>query len=164
MILGIDPGPNESGLALCDLEGTWGFEMKENEDVVSIILGIPNVRKVIVAIEEIQGYGMAVAQETFDTCRWTGEFRRAAIMAGHTAVFVRRRQVRMALCNHPKAKDPNIRQAIIDRFGGSRSAALGTKKRPGPLYGCSGHCWSALAVALVAADQGGVSVTIEQDI
>jgi hypothetical protein len=41
-----------------------------------------------------------------------------------------------------RAKDANIRQALIDKLG-----AVGTKKAPGPLYGISGHLWAALAVA-----------------
>jgi len=35
-------------------------------------------------------------------------------------------------------------------YGGTRDAAVGTKKTPGPLYGVSGHAWQALAVAVVA--------------
>ena len=57
----------------------------------------------------------------------------------------------MALCKNNRAKDKNIRQALIDRFGPGK-AAIGTKKAPGPLYGLKSHLWSALAVAVVAAD------------
>jgi hypothetical protein len=46
-----------------------------------------------------------------------------------------------------RAKDANIRQALIDRFG-----AVGTKKMPGPLFGVSSHYWAALAVAVYAAE------------
>jgi hypothetical protein len=47
-----------------------------------------------------------------------------------------------------QAKDANIRQALIDRFGGSKEAAIGTIKRQGPLYGVKGHEFAALAVAV----------------
>jgi hypothetical protein len=46
-----------------------------------------------------------------------------------------------------RAKDPNVRQALLDKIG-----PVGTKKNPGPLYGVSGHGWSALAVAVYASE------------
>jgi hypothetical protein len=42
-----------------------------------------------------------------------------------------------------KAKDANIRQALIDKIG-----PQGTKKDPGPTYGISKDVWSALAIAV----------------
>ena len=59
----------------------------------------------------------------------------------------------MHLCGHPRAKDPNIRQALLDRFGPGREKALGTKKAPGALYGIKGDEWAALAVAITWWDQ-----------
>ena len=53
----------------------------------------------------------------------------------------------MYLCHSMKAKDGNIRQAILDLYGG-KDVALGNKKRPGPLYGVSKDIWAALAVAI----------------
>jgi hypothetical protein len=46
-----------------------------------------------------------------------------------------------------KAKDGNIRQALIDRFG-----PVGTKKNPGWFYGFSGDVWQAYAVGVTYAD------------
>jgi len=60
-----------------------------------------------------------------------------------------RRAVKLALCGDSRAKDANIRQALIDRFGGS--AAIGRKTAPGPLYGISRDVWSALAIAVTFA-------------
>jgi hypothetical protein len=57
-----------------------------------------------------------------------------------------RRAVKLALCGDSRAKDANIRQALIDRFGGS--AAIGRKANPGPLYGISPDVRSALAIAV----------------
>jgi len=58
---------------------------------------------------------------------------------------VYRKEVKIYLCGSMKAKDPNIRQALIDRLGDP-----GTKKNPGPTYGVKSHAWSALAVAVTA--------------
>ena len=57
----------------------------------------------------------------------------------------------MHFCNSVQAKDGNIRQALIDRFGG-KEGAIGKKKTPGPLYGVHAHEWPALAVAVMASD------------
>jgi len=83
---------------------------------------------------------------------------------------------KMALCGNPKAKDSNIRAAIIDRFGGADVAlARRTKCKPtigrgkermecpacsgsgwkgadGPLASVTSHAWPALAVALTYCD------------
>jgi len=62
----------------------------------------------------------------------------------------------MNLCGVMKAKDGNIRQALIDRFpatGGGKIPQIGTKAKPGPLYGFSRDKWAALAVAVTFQDQ-----------
>ena len=59
--------------------------------------------------------------------------------------------VKSHLCHSAKANDSNIRQALIDRWGGDQ-VAIGRKKAPGPLYGFSGDMWAALAVAVTAAE------------
>lgn len=56
--------------------------------------------------------------------------------------LIYRRDIKIHLCGTVKAKDGNIRQALIDKHG-----APGTKKSKGPTYGVSGHLWAALAVA-----------------
>jgi hypothetical protein len=87
---------------------------------------------------------MAVGAEVFDTVLWAGRFAEAAHRV--TVVMLPRRAVKLALCGDSRAKDANIRQALIDRFGGS--AAIGRKAAPGPLYGISRDVWSALAIAV----------------
>ena len=57
----------------------------------------------------------------------------------------------MYLCNSMRAKDSNIRQAILDRYpttGGGKCPQVGTKKEPGPLYGVSKDVWAAIGVGL----------------
>ena len=52
-----------------------------------------------------------------------------------------------------RAKDANVRAALIDRFGPSKRKAIGLKATPGPLYGVHSHMWSALAVAVTYGDR-----------
>jgi hypothetical protein len=68
-------------------------------------------------------------------------------------VLLPRRAVKRALWGDSRAKDPNIRPARVDRFGGV--AAIGRKAAPGPLYGISRDVWSALAIAVTYTLQPG---------
>ena len=108
----------------------------------------------LVAIEQVRSYGMAVGAEVFDTVHWSGRFHQFIVDHWHKAdqvILVPRRDVKMYLCHSNKAKDANIRTAIVDRFGGEK-AAKGCKKEPGPLYGVSGDLWAALALAITVGN------------
>ena len=108
--------------------------------------GLPDV----IVIEKVESYGMAVGAEVFDTVWWAGRFAEAACRV--PVVMFPRRAVKLALCGDSRAKDANILQALIDRFGGS--GAIGRKAAPGPLYGISRDVWSALAIAVTYTLQG----------
>lgn len=102
-----------------------------------------------IAIEMIASYGMAVGKEVFETCVWIGRFVQ---VAGPERVrLVYRKDVKLHLCGSPRAKDANIRQALIDRWGG-KAEAIGNVKRPGPLYAVKSHAWAALGVAVTALE------------
>ena len=75
---------------------------------------------------------------------------------------VYRKEVKLALCNSLRARDSNIRRALLDRFGPTRKQAVGTKARPGPLYGVKSHIWAALAVAVTHADTLGLAPPAER--
>jgi hypothetical protein len=69
--------------------------------------------------------------------------------------LIYRRDVKLRLCGTVKAKDANVRQALIDMFpktGGGKIPQIGTKAQPGPLYGVASHAWAAVAVAVTALD------------
>lgn len=85
---------------------------------------------------------------TFETCVWIGRFIER-FKREHK--FIYRKDVKLNLCNSMRAKDANVRQALLDRFeptGGGKTPQIGTKKQPGPLFGMSSHQWSALAVGI----------------
>lgn len=136
-ILAIDPGTLQSGYCVYENKKVIESGVITNEEIKILI---KNESYDILAVEMIASYGMPVGQEVFDTCVWVGRF----IDNSKTDYkLVYRRDVKLNLCGSPRAKDPNIRQAIIDRVG-----APGTKKNPGPTYGVSSHAWAALGVAL----------------
>ena len=92
----------------------------------------------------IASYGMAVGREVFETCVWIGRFKQA-FRAPEMVRLVYRKDVKMHICGTPRAKDANIRQALIDILG-----PQGSKKAPGPTYGVASHAWAALGVAVTA--------------
>lgn len=146
-ILAIDPGTEQSGWVMYE-DGRVLFSgvMWNGELLGSIRFGDVAISANILAIEMIASYGMAVGAEVFQTCRWVGRFQEA--WRDPEAVrLIYRKDVKMHLCGTPRAKDANIRQALIDKLG-----PQGTKKAPGPTYGVKSHAWAALAVAVTAAE------------
>jgi hypothetical protein len=104
-------------------------------------------------IEMIASYGMAVGREVFDTCRWVGRFQQQwESFHESTCELVYRRAVKMHLCGNNTAKDANVRQALIDRFGPGKAKAIGVKAKQGPMYGITGDVTQALALAVTFAD------------
>lgn len=102
----------------------------------------------VLAIEMVANYGMPAGKTLFETCVWIGRFIEAHRGEHH---LVYRRDVKLYLCNSSRARDANVMQALLDRYGGTRRAAVGTKKHPGPLYGFKSHLWAALGVAVTYA-------------
>ena len=67
---------------------------------------------------------MPVGKEVFETCVWIGRFIQIFNSKINTH-FIYRKDEKINICNSMKAKDSNIRQALIDRFG-----TVGTEKNP----------------------------------
>ena len=145
-ILAIDPGNEKSAYVLwnADSEELWEMGIEENEKLVSMLSSL-RVGSDVLAVEMIASYGMPVGATVFETCLWIGRFIERW-EDDYTLVY--RKDVKLHLCHTSKAKDANIRQALIDRYG-----EPGTKKEPGKLYGVKKDIWAALAVAVYAGDK-----------
>lgn len=150
VIVAIDPGPEESAIL-----GLYDGRVIEpailaNAEVMEHVTRIGGGS--YLAVEMIASYGMPVGKDVFETCVWIGRFIEAWA-DDSTAHKVYRKDVKLHLCGSPRAKDANIRQALIDRFGPGKEVAVGKKANPGPLYGIKSHLWAALAVAVTFHDQ-----------
>jgi hypothetical protein len=141
----IDPGPSQTAFLtwLPELGGHVGQRaIAPNDKFLS------HFRKTFVpgedevAVEMIACYGMPVGRETFETCLIIGRIQEICEPSMLGCRLVYRKDVKMYLCGSMKAKDGNIRQALIDKHG-----KPGTKKTPGKTYGISSHLWAALAIA-----------------
>ena len=142
-LLAVDPGTTESGWCLFDGRRVLDSGTLPNGAMLEHIRAAGVDR---LAIEMIDCLGMPVGREVFETCLWIG--RMVQSWRDPDAVrLVYRREVKLHLCGTARAKDANIRQALIDRLG-----PVGVKKAPGPLYGVKSHAWAALAVALTATE------------
>ncbi len=151
-ILSIDPGHTHS--AWVEYDAATGRPLDFGKVENQILLG--NMFDVIggdvLVIEQVACMGMAVGAEVFETVFWSGRFCEAADEKEIPWHRVKRHEVKQFLCQNQRAKDSNIRQAILDRYGG-KDRAIGKKKSPGPLYGIKGDCWSALSVAITWANR-----------
>lgn len=145
-ILAIDPGTTESGYVVY-----WHKQVVSSGTVPNCELRNALQRHLwgheATVCEMIASYGMPVGQETFETCRWIGRFEEVSNLNGIQFHIVFRKDVKLHLCGQPRAKDSNVRMALIDKLG-----APGTKKNPGPTYGVSKHVWQALAVAVTFSE------------
>ena len=159
-LLAIDPGPEHSACVVLDPEtrAVRGFWLEQNEEVLKVWAMAAEVNAAgflpdehytghHLAIEMVASFGMPVGESVFETCLWIGRFIEAW---GGEYTKVYRKDVKLALCGSMRAKDANIRQALINRYeptGGGMVPQVGTKSKPGPLHGFKADLWSALAVA-----------------
>ncbi|MEY3205038.1 MAG: hypothetical protein RLZZ21_1369 [Planctomycetota bacterium] len=137
IVVGIDPGPRESAVVVWNGSAVVSSDDRTNDTMREFLWDYGSI-----ACEWIESFGMPVGQSIFQTVFAIGGFAQHARLR-----LIPRRDVKLHLCGSPRAKDGNIRQALIDRFG-----PVGTKKSPGPLFGISSHRWAALAVAVTAHD------------
>jgi hypothetical protein len=150
VLVAVDPGTVQSAYCVY----THGLEPKDMEAAI-----VPNrdlerrlgelaaeldARPSVLVLEMIESFGMAVGASTFETAVWIGRLISAW---GGQYTLIGRRAVKLALCRSARARDANVRQALIDRHG-----PLGRKKEPGPTFGFRRDMWSALAVATAYAD------------
>lgn len=145
MILAIDPGPTHSAFLVWDGK-VRDKGMASNSDIRTQIFSCGYLYgKFDLAVEMIASYGMPVGKEVFETCVNIG---RIVEMSHPKPVrMVYRRDIKLHLCGSARAKDSNIRQALIDRVG-----PQGKKHAPGPTYGLAKHDWAALAIAIYVSD------------
>lgn len=150
-ILGIDPGTDQSAFTFWN-PGNERIDQKgilDNNDILILLreTGEYPPSKLIVAIEDIECFGMPVGREVFETVRWTGRFQEVCAYYELQCSFIKRSKIKNHLCHSSRAKDPNVRAALIERFG-----PPGVKNKPGLLYGIKTHIWSALSVAVTYGD------------
>jgi hypothetical protein len=158
-ILAIDPGYEQSAVVRLDAGRVTFSETSPNESVLRALHDRVFAEADVFVIEQVASYGMPVGREVFETVHWAGRFFDAIHWSdiatngiGSFLARLPRKTVVTQICGSSRAKDANVRQALIDRYGGSKAEAVGTKAKPGPLYGVHGDQWAALALAVAWAE------------
>lgn len=143
IVCGIDPGPEDATWVIWDGEDvTFVFEGSNGALYFSDVH--------LFAIEDFVTY-RPLDRNGRETIKNIGAIRYWIKTHSKDIIEIPRADVLRYFTGGTKGGDVALRAAIYDRFGGSRQAAIGTKKNPGPLYGLSGsHMLAALAVAIMA--------------
>lgn len=150
--IGIDPGPKESAFVVIEPSPVKSeiVIIEKGKVSNSVLLAWCNrwagsqIRKEadqVCGLEMIASYGMPVGEEVFETCVVIGQILEN--IKPIETQRIKRLEVKKHLCHDSRAKDTNIHQVLVDRYG-----KPGTKKNPGITYGMAGDMWAALAVAV----------------
>lgn len=154
IILAIDPGNVMSAYCLMDSDYKPLDKGKvKNADLLAYIEENGSGIDVLV-VEMIASYGMPVGAEVFETCVMIGMIEHLAdrLKIPHERVF--RKEEKLYICLDSRAKDANIRHALIDRFARfDKQRGTGTKKVPDFFYGFAADMWAAFAVGTVYLDK-----------
>lgn len=138
-------GNKESAYVLIDEKTYTPIEFAKIDNT-QMLFKIKELNYDKLIIEMIASYGMPVGAEVFDTCVWIGRFIQARKSSIYEYIY--RKEEKMNLCQSMRAKDSNIRQSLIDRFG-----IVGTKKEKGFFYGFKKDIWAAFAVGVTYLDK-----------
>jgi hypothetical protein len=141
--LAIDPGNEFSAWVLWDGAKILRAEKTINDVLLDYLRERP-IKYDKMVCEMIASYGMPCGKTVFETCLWIGRFLERNIQPSR---LVYRKEIVTHICGSARAKDGNVRQALIDRLG-----PKGNAKNPGPCFGISSDMWSALAVAIYDHD------------
>ena len=150
-ILAIDPGAEQSAYCVWDSKEQKIVDkgIENNKVLLQKIHNLSTFPDYFFVVETTQCFGMPVGKEVFETIWWEGRFCQVWSEGwGKEFMRIYRKDIKLHFCNSLRAKDANIRQALVDRFG-----KPGTKKSPGTLYGVKKDIWSAVALAVYAADK-----------
>lgn len=141
MILAIDPGTDKSAFVVFDGNERTIIDkgIVDNNAMCESLAGSTLLKVKMLAVEMIASYGMPVGKEVFETCVWIGRFTQIAHDRGFSVKTVYRKDVKMHLCGSMKAKDANIRQALIDLLGKEKTKGIVKDQ------------WAALGVAVTVA-------------
>ncbi len=154
-ILAIDPGTERSAWVLFD-DRAGGVVVNHGLELNNVLLArlrrdLCMIEFDVAVVEWLSCYGATVGAEVFETAFVAGRFVEALGFRGRPAHRILRVKVKAYVCGSTRAKDVDVRRALLDRWGG-KERAIGTKKAPGPLYGIRKDEWAALAVAVTWAE------------
>jgi hypothetical protein len=182
-VLSVDPGDTVSAWVIsrpwkmCEGKRTpfrvMSFGRMKNQNLRNHLgrVSAEDRKDVLMVIEMLRTRGMPTANQEFETCVQIGMFRKLWLPGKWSYAF--RGDIKLCLCGVTRAKDSNVRTALIELWGGEQKAMAGKKcpkckgkgwfgagrpvcpvcrgigwaTKPGPLAGMAADEWAALAVA-----------------
>ena len=182
MILCIDPGSRTTGWVILEprhgpLPGLADHGNTTTAEFLKRLRSDPDLDLTAAVIEHVGHYGtgMPAGADVFDTCMLSGRMQEILESGRGVAIEkIRRQTIKTHLCCRATANKSNVRQAVIDRWGGAERAIGGKKCQrckgrgwrgrgrptctacggdgwdivPGPLHGVSDDAWDALAAGV----------------
>lgn len=159
-VLGIDPGPTESGYALVRSDYTIEYAAKV-ANAVLLDEVLPMLDCSDVAIEEIQSFKKPVGRSIFRTCYQIGRILRDCELRKIKTTLYYRQEYARAICGTSQVSDAILRRSLLLRFGGDQKGE--------PLAALKGSTdkRSAFAVAVYRLDllrlENGISANYVRD-
>lgn len=155
LIIGIDPGPETSGVVVYDLssgrlthcDGAVGLDALR-----SLLDGLGPTSAVVACERTSAGPASGEVVLTTEVVGRIAEMCHARKL--DCTLYYRREVLKTLACSGSGSHDSQVRHALIEMFGSTKAAAVGTKKAPGPLYGIATHAWQALGVAVTHSIRG----------
>lgn len=182
--IGIDPGPTESAIAVWTDDAGLKYAVKESNHNIRARLRSGDDKPWALLVEFTKPYTLntkkgnsyvplEVVQAAMEAGRMIEAFQNAETWKRcDTVHLVTRQEVKKALLGRTTGTDKDVRDALIDRYGGRDVAIGGVRCKacngkgwvgrgrpeceacrgtkwlhpPGPLNGFAGDCWAALAV------------------
>lgn len=144
-VLALDPGDTQTGYCFIDVDTLRPLSFGK-EDNQSVLLLVQLEAYDLLVSERVASYGMAVGRSVFETCEWVGRYTQASHAP---VVYIYRQEEKLHICHDSRAKDSNIRRALIDRFAQhDLKNGRGTKKKPDWFYGFKKDVWAAYAAGI----------------
>ena len=153
MILALDVGTTESAYCLVESK-TYkpiDFGKIDNNELLEKVKTMGYSKLIY---EEFQSYGMPIGESTIKSITWNGRYIQSALDRNIPVYPIYRREEKMNLCGSMRAKDSNIRQALIDRFAKHDfKNGKGTKNNKDWFYGFKLDVWAAYACGITFLDK-----------
>lgn len=143
-IIGIDTGTEYTAMVVCrykDMKPIYHQKLPNAQIERELVYPLIHF-DCFVAIELLENHGMPIGATTIQTIIEIGRIQKIVEQNHRQWMLVKRSEEKLCICNSVKAKDGNIRQALIDIYG-----EKGTKKQPGFFYGFRADEWQAFAIA-----------------
>lgn len=163
LFLGIDPGKS-TGIAVYDSVGRRVvFATNATADeAMSIVRGTAvDLPKHVGDVGTVRAAARVGVEQMSSTGQANSDILRSTELGGRLferccdfsdPVWLFRRTVLRHFVVSGGGRDGQIIDRISEAHGGSRKAARGSKKFPGPMYGVAKDAWQALAVAILLAE------------